>query len=113
MQRPSSERARSIGSAAAWVFAPLLAALAGVAVVPAAFHARLPDAPPLHQRWVATPATVERLRGIDPAIAALHFDRRGSSVLGRGLAAATVAAGRAAGSRIVGDRASGGARPAQ
>src|SRR5947208_1377856 len=92
MQRPSSERARSIGSAAAWVFAPLLAALAGVAVVPAAFHARLPVAPPLHQRWMATPTTVQRLRTIDPAVAALYFDRRGSYVLGGGLEAATAAA---------------------
>src|SRR5436309_114243 len=71
MQRPSSERARSIGSAAAWVLAPLLAALVGVAVVPEAFHARLPDAPPLHQRWMATPTTVERLRGIEAAAARL------------------------------------------
>src|SRR2546430_17020219 len=97
MQRPSSERARSIGSAAAWVFAPLLAALVGVAIVPEAFHARLPDAPPLHQRWMATPTTVERLRAIDPAIAALYFDRRGSYVLGGGLGAAPAAAGWAGG----------------
>src|SRR5438034_1150489 len=89
MQRPSSERPRSSGSAAAWVLAPLLAALVGVAVVPEALHARLPDAPPLHQRWMATPTTVERLRAIDPAIAALYFDRRGSYVLGGGLDAAT------------------------
>ncbi len=92
MQRPSSERARSIGSAAAWIFAPMLAALVGVAVVPAAFHARLPVAPPLHQRWMATPTTVQRIRTIDPAVAALYFDRRGSYVLGGGLEAATAAA---------------------
>jgi hypothetical protein len=89
MQRPSSERARSIGSAAAWVFAPLLATLAVVALIPAAFHARLPDVPPLRQRWMATPTTVERLRAIDAPIAALYFDRRGSYVLGGGLDAAT------------------------
>ena len=89
MQRPSNERVRSIGSAAAWVFAPLLATLVAVTAVPAMFHARLPDAPPLHQRWMATPTTVERLRAIDPAIAVLYFDRRGSYVLGGGLDAAT------------------------
>ena len=89
MQRPSSERTRSIGSAAAWVFAPLLATLAVVTVIPAAFHSQLPVAPPLHQRWMATPTTVERLRAIDPSIAALYFDRRGSYVLGGGLDAAT------------------------
>ena len=89
MQRPSSERARSIGSAAAWVFAPLLATLAVVALIPAAFHARLPDVPPLRQRWMATPTTVERLRALDPPIAALYFDRRGSYVLGGGLDEAT------------------------
>jgi len=89
MQRPSNERVRSIGSAAAWVFAPLLATLVAVTAVPAMFHAQLPDAPPLHQRWMATRTTVERLRAIDPAIAALYFDRRGSYVLGGGLDAAT------------------------
>jgi hypothetical protein len=111
MQRPSSERARSIGSAAAWVFAPLLAALVGVAVVPEAFHARLPDAPPLHQRWMATPTTVERLRAIDPAIAALYFDRRGSYVLGGGLEAATAAVGWADESQFERDLAAGAIRP--
>src|SRR6476659_11215863 len=89
MQRPSNERVRSIGSAAAWVFAPLLATLVAAALVPAMFHTRLPGAPPLRQRWMATPTTVERLRAIDPAIAALYFDRRGSYVLGGGLDEAT------------------------
>src|SRR5439155_8971773 len=110
MQRPSSGRARSIGSAAAWVFAPLLAALVGVAVVPEAFHARLPDAPPLHQRWMATPTTVERLREIDPAIAALYFDRRGSYVLGGGLEAATAALSWADEARFERDLAAGAIR---
>ncbi|TMK12896.1 MAG: hypothetical protein E6G63_10840 [Actinobacteria bacterium] len=111
MQRPSTERARSIGSVAAWIFAPLLAALVGVAVVPEAFHARLPDAPPLHQRWMATPTTVERLRAIDPAIATLYFDRRGSYVLGGGLEAATAAVGWADESQFERDLAAGAIRP--
>src|SRR6478672_2009390 len=111
MQRPSNERVRSIGSAAAWVFAPLLATLVAVTAVPAMFHAQLPDAPPLHQRWMATPTTVERLRAIDPAIAALYFDRRGSYVLGGGLDEATVAAGWADESQFERDLAAGAIRP--
>jgi len=75
MQKPSNERVRSIGSAAAWVFAPLLATLVVASAVPAMFHARLPDAPPLHQRWMATPTTVERLRanGITPVFSGLKL----------------------------------------
>ena len=111
MQRPSRERARSIGSVAAWVFAPLLATLAAVAVAPAAFHTRLPDVPPLRQRWMATPTTVERLRAIDPAIAALYFDRPGSYVLGGGLQAATAAASWADERRFEQDLAAGAIRP--
>src|SRR5207237_289674 len=88
----------------------LMAALVGLAVGPEAFHPRLPDAPPLHQRWMATPTTVERLRAIDPAIAALYFDRRGSYVLGGGLEAATVAAGWADETRFAEDLAAGAIR---
>src|SRR6266513_4590375 len=111
MLRPSSQRARSIGSVAAWVFGPLLAALVGMAVVPAVFHARLPVAPPLHQRWMATPTTVQRIRTIDPAVAALYFDRRGSYVLGGGLQAATAAASWADERLFEQDLAAGAIRP--
>src|SRR5207247_10407015 len=111
VHRPARAPARSVGPAAAWVVAPWLAALVGVAVVPEAFHARLPDSPPLHQRWMATPTTVERLRAIDPAIAALYFDRRGSYVLGGGLEAATAAVGWADESQFERDLAAGALRP--
>src|SRR5436190_3322000 len=111
MQSSSNERVRSIGSAAAWVFAPLLATLVAVAAVPAIFHASLPDAPPLRQRWMATPTTVERLRAIDPVIAALYFDRPGSYVLGGGLEAATAAVGWADERQFEEDLAAGAIRP--
>jgi hypothetical protein len=53
-----------------------------VAAIPRAFHHRLPDAPPLEQRWIATATTLARLRALDPAATALYFDRSGSFVLG-------------------------------
>jgi hypothetical protein len=82
MRRWTDDRDARGGAIAAWLLAPLVTLVLAVAAIPGVFHHRLPDAPPLGQRWIATTPTVARIRALDPDVAALYFDRSGSFVLG-------------------------------
>jgi len=82
MRWRTDDRGAPGGAIAAWLLAPLVTAALAVAAIPGVLHHRLPDAPPLEQRWIATMPTVSRIGAIDPAVAALYFERAGSFVLG-------------------------------
>ena len=84
MRRRATDRGGPRGAIAAWLLPPLVGVAVAAAAIPAAFHHRLPNTPPLRQRWIATTPTVARIRAIDPGVAALYFDRPGSFVLGGG-----------------------------
>jgi hypothetical protein len=91
MRRRNDDRDGPRGAIAAWMLLPLVTVALSVAAIPTAFHHRLPDAPPLEQRWIATTPTLARLRALDPGATALYFDRPASFVLG-GQAEGSVAA---------------------
>jgi hypothetical protein len=67
-----------------WLLPPVALSLVALLVGPAAVHRPLPEDPPSHQVWIATPGTVHRILALNGDLGHLFFDRSGSYVLGGG-----------------------------